>query len=84
MMLVSWLLLWILLAALQTYVDGQLNIARAVGRGTVTAIVAGLGFGVVLFELYRGWPPEAFSAFKHFTAWSLAYVPGLYALFRRS
>src|SRR5215204_305720 len=30
MMLVSWLLLWIMLAALQTYLDGHLNLAKAV------------------------------------------------------
>jgi hypothetical protein len=82
MMLVSWLLLWILLAALQTYLDGQLNIARAVGRGLVTAVVAGLGFAVVLFELYRSWPPATFSVFKHYVAWSLAYVPGLWVFLR--
>ena len=84
MMLVSWLLLWILLAALQSYLDGQLNMARAVGRGLVTALIAGLGFGVVLFELYRGWPPAAFPVFKHFVAWSMAYVPGFYVLLRSS
>jgi hypothetical protein len=83
MMLVSWLVLWILLASLQTYLDGQLNIARAVGRGLVTAIIAGLGFAVVLFELYRGWPPPTFSVFKHFVAWSMAYVPGLWVLLKR-
>jgi hypothetical protein len=82
-MLVSWLLLWILLAALQTYLDGRLNMARAIGRGIVTAIVAALGFGVVLFELYRGWPPATFPAFKHFIAWSIAYLPGLYVLLKR-
>src|SRR4029453_7236109 len=82
MMLVSWLLLWILLAALQTHLDGQLNPAHAVGRGIVTAVVAGLGFAVVLFELYRGWPPATFPAFKHFIAWAMAYVPGLYVLLR--
>ena len=82
-MLVSWLLLWILLAALQTYLDGQLNLARAFGRGIVTAIVAGLGFAVVLFELYRRWPPESFSFFKHFVAWAMAYVPGLWVLLRK-
>src|SRR5262245_27593140 len=82
-MLVSWLVLWILLAALQTYLDGQLNLARAVGRGVVTAIVAGLGFAVVLFVLYRGWPPATFSVFKHFVASAMAYVPGLWVLLRR-
>jgi hypothetical protein len=82
-MLVSWLILWILLAALQTYLDGRLDIAKALGRGIVTAVVAAVGFGVVLFQLYRGWPPETFSIFKHFVAWSMAYLPGLYVLLRR-
>ena len=82
-MLVSWLLLWILLAALQTYLDGRLDMAKALGRGIVTSIVAALGFGVVLFQLYRGWPPETFPAFKHFVAWSMAYLPGLYVLLKR-
>ena len=82
-MLVSWLLLWIMLAALQTYLDGHLNIAKAVGRGIITAIVAAIGFGVVLFELYRGWPPQSFPYFKHFVAWAMAYLPGLYVLLKR-
>ena len=83
MMLVSWLILWIMLAALQTYLDGRLDLARSLGRGVVTAVVAALGFGVVLFQLYRAWPPETFSVFKHFVAWSMAYLPGLYVLLKR-
>ena len=83
MMLVSWLLLWILLAALQTHLDGKLDPARAIGRGLVTSIAAGLGFAVVLFQLYKGWPPPEFPAFKHFIAWSMAYLPGLYVLLKR-
>ena len=83
MMLVSWLLLWIFLAALQTHLDGKLNLARAVGRGLITAIVAGLGFAVVLFQLYKGWPPASFPAAKHFIAWAMAYLPGLYVLLKR-
>ena len=83
MMLVSWALLWVLLAALQTHLDGQLNLARAIGRGLVTAIVAGLGFAVVLLQLYKGWPPASFPAVKHFIAWSMAYLPGLYVLLKR-
>ncbi len=83
MMLVSWLLLWIMLAALQTYLDGRIDLARAIGRGIITAIVAALGFAIVLFQLYRAWPPVAFSAVTHFVAWSLAYLPGLYVLLRR-
>ena len=82
-MLVSWLLLWILLAALQTYLDGRLDMARALGRGIVTSVVAAIGFAVVLFQLYRGWPPETFPVFKHFIAWSMAYLPGLYVLLKR-
>jgi len=83
MMLVSWLLLWIMLAALQTYLDGPLSIATAIGRGLITAIVAAVGFGVVLFQLYYGWPPPTFPAFKHFVAWTMAYLPGLYVLLKR-
>jgi hypothetical protein len=83
MMLVSWLLLWIMLAALQTYLDGRLDIAKALGRGLVTAVVAALGFAIVLFQLYRRWPPETFSFVTHFVAWTVAYLPGLYVLLRR-
>ena len=83
MMLVSWVLLWIMLAALQTYLDGRLDVAKAAGRGIVTSIAAALGFAVVLFQLYRGWPPESFSVFRHFIAWSMAYLPGLYVLLKK-
>jgi len=83
MMLVSWLLLWIMLAGLQTYLDGRLDAAKAVGRGIITAVVAAIGFGVVLFQLYRGWPPPTFSFFTHFVAWAMAYLPGLYVLLKR-
>jgi hypothetical protein len=83
MMLVSWLLLWIMLAALQTYLDGRLDVAKALGRGLVTAVVAALGFAIVLFQLYRSWPPDTFSFVTHFAAWTVAYLPGLYVLLRR-
>lgn len=83
MMLVSWLILWIMLAGLQTHLDGRLDVARAIGRGLVTSIVAAIGFGVVLFELYGKWPPTSFSIFKHLIAWSMAYLPGLYVLLKR-
>jgi hypothetical protein len=79
-MVVSWFLLWIGLAIVQTSLEGEMSVARGVGRGIVTAIVAGLGFAVVLFQLYRGWPPPSFPAIKHFVAWSMAYFPGLYVL----
>lgn len=83
MMLVSWLILWIMLAWLQTYLDGRWDMAKGLGRGVVTAVVAALGFAVVLFQLYRGWPPETFPVFKHFVAWSMAYLPGLYVLLKK-
>ena len=83
MMLVSWLILWIMLAGLQTHLDGRLDAAKALARGIVTSIAAALGFAVVLFQLYRAWPPETFSVFRHFVAWSMAYLPGLYVLLKR-
>ena len=82
-MLVSWLILWIMLAGLQTYLDGRFDVSKALARGIVTSIAAALGFAVVLFQLYRGWPPETFSVFRHFVAWSMAYLPGLYVLLKR-
>lgn len=83
MMLVSWLILWIMLAGLQTYLDGRLDVPKALTRGLITSVVAAVGFGVVLFQLYRNWPPENFSFPIHFAAWTLAYVPGLYVLLKR-
>ena len=83
MMLVSWVVLWILLAALQMHLDGTLDPARAIGRGLVTSIAAGLGFAVVLFQLYKRWPPSEFPVFRHFIAWAMAYLPGLYMLLKR-
>jgi hypothetical protein len=83
MMLVSWVLLWIMLAGLQTHLDGRFDAARAVARPRPTALAAALGFAVVLYQLYRGWPPESFSVFKHFVAWSMAYLPGLYVLLKK-
>ena len=83
MMIVSWVLLWIMLAALQTHLNGRLDMPKAIGRGLVTSIAAGLGFAVVLFQLYRGWPPAEFPAFRHLVAWSMAYLPGLYVLLKK-
>jgi len=83
MMIVSWVLLWIMLAALQTHLDGRLDMARALVRGAATSIAAGLGFAVVLFQLYRGWPPAEFPVIRHFVAWSMAYLPGLYVLLKK-
>jgi hypothetical protein len=76
-------LVGVTLAALQTHLDGRLDWAKALGRGLVTSIAAALGFIVVLFQLYRGWPPETFSFFRHFVAWVMAYLPGLYVLLKR-
>ena len=82
-MLVSWLLLWIFLAALQSYLDGRLDVPKAIGRGVITAVVAGVGFAIVLYELYRGWPPQTFSFFAHFIWWAVAYEAGLVVLLKR-
>ncbi len=83
MMVVSWVLLWVMLAALQTHLDGRLDVPKAIGRGLLTSLAAGVGFAVVLFQLYRGWPPVEFPMFRHFVAWSMAYLPGLWVLLKR-
>ena len=83
MMLVSWVLLWVMLAALQTYLDGRLDLAKAVGRGLVTSIAAAVGFAVVLFQLYRaGRPkPSRFSAISWPGRWRIC--PGCIVLLKR-
>jgi len=83
MMIVSWVLLWVMLAALQAHLNGRVDSAQAIGRGLATSIAAGLGFAVVLFQLYRGWPPAEFPVFRHLVAWSMAYLPGLYVLLKK-
>ena len=82
-MLVSWLLLWIMLAALQTYLDGRLDMARAIGRGIVTAIVAAWDSPWSCFSCIAAGRPRRSPSFKHFIAWSMAYLPGLYVLLKR-
>ena len=84
MMLVSWLLLWIMLTALERHLEGRLVPLQAVTQGLLIAVVAGAGFGAVLFLLYVGWPPATFPLVKHFAAWSVAYLPGIWLLTRRS
>ncbi len=84
MMLVSWLLLWIMLAALQTYLDGRLNIAKAIGRGIDhrRSSRRSASASSCSSSIAAGRRPT-FSFFKHFVAWSMAYLPGLYVLLKR-
>lgn len=82
MMLVSWFLLWIMLAALERRLEGRLVPLQALTQGLLIAVVAGAGFGAVLFFLYLGWPPATFPYLKHFAAWTLAYLPGIWLLIR--
>jgi hypothetical protein len=81
MMLVSWLLLWIMLAALQTYLDGRLDIAKAIGRGIITAIVAAVGFGVVCSALSR-LAAGTFPVSSTSSPGRWPYLPGLYVLLK--
>jgi hypothetical protein len=81
-MLVSWWLVWVMLAAVQSKLEGGWDTRFALARGTATAVAAALGFTVVLFSLYRGWPPDSFPAAKHLASWVMAYLPGLYVLMK--
>jgi hypothetical protein len=82
-MLVSWLLLWILLARCRPTSTAASTWPRRSAAASSRRSLRRLAFGVVLFQLYRGWPPETFPVFKHFVAWSMAYLPGLYVLLKR-
>lgn len=81
--LVCWLVFWVLLSSLQRYLDWRLVPSAALFRGVAAALASSLGFGVVLFRFYRGWPAETFQVFTHATAWILAFWAGLAVVLRR-
>ena len=83
-MLVSWLLLWIMLAALQTHLDGRLDLAKAHrprhhhrDRRRASDLAWSCFSCIAAGRLRRS------PFFKHFVAWSMAYLPGLYVLLKR-
>lgn len=79
-MIVSWVVLWLSLAALGAFLDRRARGRAVLLRGLLAAAAAGVGFGLVLYFLYGRWPPATFSPVRHFAAWTVAYVPGLLVL----
>lgn len=80
-LLLSWLTLWVLLAALERHLAGQRPALPALlGRGLLVAVVSVPGFGLIL-PLWAN--PADFCYPCAFGAWTLAFFLALFALLAR-
>jgi hypothetical protein len=69
-----WAFVWIALAM----------VARAgPGRGVLAMIGSGLGF-YLISDIWRPFDPEGWDYAVHFLSWTVAYLPGFFALLYRS
>lgn len=69
----SWLSAWLLLSALQSYLDGHFEAGRSLVRGVAAAAFGAIGLAIVMNV----------PVFPAFLAWILAYAPGATLLMRR-
>lgn len=80
---VAWLLGWLLLSALQSFLDGHLELGRATMRGAAAAAAGAIGVVIVRRQLAAAEVPVNLPVFSNFLAWTLAYGPGSALLMRR-
>ena len=75
----AWMLLWILFAMLQQWLDKREGLFPALVRGLAAAVTSGLAFYLVsgMWTNEHGAPNVA----RHFPSWSFAFLPGFLALF---
>jgi hypothetical protein len=78
-MLVSWCLLWILLALLDRMLHGGKSFGAALVRGALAAVGSGLAFYAVS-GMWDNWNPQAINYADHFVRWAIAFLPGFLAL----
>jgi hypothetical protein len=77
----AWMLLWVLFALLQQWLDKREAFLPALVRGLAAAVTSGLAFYLVsgMWTSEHGAPNVA----RHFASWSFAFFPGFLALFSR-
>jgi hypothetical protein len=80
---VAWLLGWLLISVLQSFLDGHLELWRALVRGAAAAAAGAIGFVIVQRQLVVAGLPANLPVFSNFLAWMLAYAPGAALLMRR-
>jgi hypothetical protein len=75
----AWMLLWILFALLQQWLDRRESLVTAFVRGLVAALASGVAFYLVsgMWTSEHGAP----NILRHFASWSFAFLPGFLALF---
>jgi hypothetical protein len=78
-MLVSWCLLWILLALLDRMLQSGKSFAAALVRGALAAVGSGVAFYAVS-GMWDNWNPQAINYADHFVRWAVAFLPGFLAL----
>jgi hypothetical protein len=78
-MLVSWVLLWIMLALLDRMLQRGKSVSSALIRGALAAVGSGLAFYAVS-GMWDNWNPQAINYVDHFLRWSVAFLPGFLAL----
>jgi hypothetical protein len=75
----AWMLLWILFALLQQWLDRRESLVTAFVRGLAAALASGVAFYLVsgMWTNEHGAP----NILRHFASWSFAFLPGFLALF---
>lgn len=75
----AWMLLWILFALLQQWLDRRESLMTAFVRGLVAALASGVAFYLVsgMWTNEHGAP----NILRHYASWSFAFLPGFLALF---
>jgi hypothetical protein len=76
----SWMLLWVLFAALDAYLNRRPIVAwTTIVRGGAAAALSGVAFWLISGIWFRH-PPEGPSYAWNFLCWTFAYFPGFAAL----
>ena len=78
----AWMLLWILFAVLQEWLDRKEGMPAALGRGAAAALLSGAAFYLVS-GIWTADSHHRPNLAIHFASWSAAFLPGFLALFTR-
>ena len=85
-MLAGWTTVWLLMSVFNARVlrAPRSSWAEAIGRGVLAAIVAGLGFYLVLNVLWGRPPATGRNYLLQYGAWLVAWAPGILAVALRA
>ena len=78
-MFAVWFGMWIALALLNGWLNGQTRLLPAFGRGLIAAGLSGVAFYMVS-GIWMPFDPAGWDYPIHFGYWNLAFLPGFAAL----